>query len=136
MSERRYGFVERNFQANAYGDYKDLQQPLLVLLGEEDLNVDIYETQEKLLELFRHRDNLKILIIPDASHGLLKAGTFNQQSPGLLFWLKLMWTGEEALAPGLLTVLGEWINRQGTVSRVSSDYSGRRISVDNTGIGG
>jgi pimeloyl-ACP methyl ester carboxylesterase len=120
MSEQRYGFVERNFQANAYDDYKNLQQPLLILLGDQDLNVDIHETKEKLLTLFRHRNNLQISIISNASHGLLKAKGFNQQSPSFLFWLKLIWWGEAALAPDFLPVLGEWINRKGTSSSATS----------------
>jgi len=117
MSEQRYGFVAKNFQANAYEDYKDLQQPLLILLGEQDLNVDINDTKEKLLTLFAHQNNLQVSIIPSATHGLLRAKTFNQQSPGFLFWLKLMWKGEAALAPDFLPVLGEWITRVSTVSR-------------------
>ena len=120
MSEQRYGFVEKNFQANAYDDYKDLQQPLLILLGEQDLNVDINDTKEKLLTLFAHQNNLQVSIIPSATHGLLRAKTFNQQSPGFLFWLKLMWKGEAALAPDFLPVLGEWITR---VRTVATDHS-------------
>jgi alpha-beta hydrolase superfamily lysophospholipase len=120
MSEQRYGFVEKNFQANAYDDYKDIQQPLLILLGDQDLNVDINETKEKLLTIFRHRDNLQVSIILSATHSLLRAKSFNQQSPGLWFWLKLMWKGEAALAPDFLPVLGEWINRVGSVPRGTS----------------
>jgi hypothetical protein len=123
MSEQRYGFVERNFQANAYDDDKNLQQPLLILLGDQDLNVDIHETNEKLLTLFRHRNNLQISIISNASHGLLKAKGFNQQSPRFLFWLKLMWRGEAALAPDFLPVLGEWINRKGTLHLPKSSHA-------------
>ncbi|MFT4712310.1 MAG: alpha-beta hydrolase superfamily lysophospholipase [Candidatus Azotimanducaceae bacterium] len=119
MSEQRYGFAERNFEADALNDYKNLQQPLLVLLGDQDLNVDINETKEKLLTLFRHRNNLQVSIIPNASHSLLKAKGFNQQSPGIFFWLKLMWVGETALAPEFLPILGEWINRLDTTSSIT-----------------
>ncbi|WP_414980531.1 alpha/beta hydrolase family protein [Congregibacter sp.] len=115
MSEQRYGFVAKNFEVNAYSDYKNLRQPLLILLGDQDLNVDIFETEKKLTKLFRDRDNLQISIIRNATHGLLRANSFNQQTPGLLFWLKLMWEGEAALAPGFLPALGEWINRQGVL---------------------
>ncbi|MFT5612697.1 MAG: hypothetical protein ACI9LU_003209, partial [Polaribacter sp.] len=64
--------------------------------------------------------NLQVSIIPSATHSLLRAKSFNQQSPGLWFWLKLMWKGDAALAPDFLPVLGEWINRVGTVSRGTS----------------
>jgi pimeloyl-ACP methyl ester carboxylesterase len=107
--------VEKNLQANAFDDYNSLDQPLLILLGDKDLNVDINETKESLSKLFRHRSNAQITIIPDASHGLLKAESFNQQVPGLRFWLKLMWAGESALAPDLPIVLNEWIRQLKTI---------------------
>ena len=115
MSEERYEFVVMNFQVNALGDYNNLDQPLLILLGDKDLNVDINETKESLTKLFRHRSNAQITIIADATHSLLKAKTFNQQSPGLRFWLKLMWAGESALAPALPTVLNDWIHQLKTI---------------------
>jgi alpha-beta hydrolase superfamily lysophospholipase len=115
MSEERYEFVVMNFQVNAFDDYNNLDQPLLILLGDKDLNVDINETKESLTKLFRHRSNAQITIIADATHSLLKAKTFNQQSPGLRFWLKLMWAGESALAPALLPVLNDWIHQLKTI---------------------
>jgi pimeloyl-ACP methyl ester carboxylesterase len=115
MSKERYGFVERNLQANAFDDYNNLDQPLLILLGDKDLNVDINETRESLTKLFRHRSNAQITIIPDATHGLLIARSFNQQVPGLRFWLKLMWAGESALAPGFRPVLNDWIHELKTI---------------------
>jgi len=115
MSEERYEFVVMNLQASAFDDYNNLNQPLLILLGDKDLNVDINETKESLTKLFRHRSNAQITIIADATHSLLKAKTFNQQSPGLRFWLKLMWAGESALAPGLPIALNEWIHQLKTI---------------------
>jgi hypothetical protein len=40
--------VEKNLLAKAFDDYNNLDQPLLILLGDNDLNVDIYETREDL----------------------------------------------------------------------------------------
>ena len=115
MSEARFGFVERNLLANASEDYENLRQPMLILLGEQDLNVDINETRDSLTRIFRHRNNIQINIIPNASHGLLKAEAFNQQVLGLLFWLKLIWAGESALAPGFTSVLNDWIGQLETI---------------------
>lgn len=110
MSEQRYGFVLKNLNTNAYADYKGIQQPMLILLGEHDLNIDIKDTQTKLLEIFHDQSNVKISIIPNASHGMLKSKNFNQQVPGFLFWLKLMWMRKSALSPDFLTVLSDWID--------------------------
>jgi hypothetical protein len=38
--------VEKNLLAKAFDDYNNLDQPLLILLGDNDQNVDINETKE------------------------------------------------------------------------------------------
>jgi hypothetical protein len=38
---------------------------------------------------------------------MLDANHFNDQSPGLIFLLKLMWQGEHAVAPEFYNVLDE-----------------------------
>ena len=81
MPEARFEFVERMVLANAAEDDKTLHRPARTMLGEQALDVDIDETKDSLTRIFRHRDDLQINIIPKASHGLLKAETFNQQVP-------------------------------------------------------
>ncbi|MFT4852582.1 MAG: pimeloyl-ACP methyl ester carboxylesterase [Candidatus Pseudothioglobus sp.] len=123
MSEARFAFVKRNLSANASNDYKNLSQPMLILLGEHDLNVDINATKSSLASIFRYRNNAQVTIIPKASHGLLKAEVFRQQVPGILFWLKLMWTGESALAVGFPPVLNAWIAQLETIQHAKNKYS-------------
>lgn len=124
MLEAGFGFVERNFLANASEDYKNLHQPVLILLGEHNLNVDVNETRDRLTRIFRHRNNMQINIIPNASHGLLKAEAFSQQVRGQLLWLKLMWAGKSALAPGFSSVLSDWIVQLETIHYAKKGHEG------------
>jgi pimeloyl-ACP methyl ester carboxylesterase len=112
MSEDRYRFVLKNFKADATQDYIELKQPMLLLLGDKDLNVDILNTKEVVENLIGDQQSIQISIIKDATHGMLDAKHFNEQTPGLSFLLKLLWKGERAVAPEFYSVLDEWLSRQ------------------------
>jgi pimeloyl-ACP methyl ester carboxylesterase len=110
MSEDRYQFVLKNFKADATHDYTGLKQPMLLLLGDKDLNVDILNTKEVVENLIDDQQSIQISVIKDATHGMLDAEHFNEQSPGLTFLLKLMWKGERAVAPEFYIKLDEWLS--------------------------
>jgi len=110
MPEQRYLFVLKNVLSDASDYYKDIQQPLLILLGENDLNVNVQNTHKHLTKIFYGRNNLKMFILPCATHGMLKAKDFNQQKPDFSFWLKLMWQGKKAFAPSFFTTLEMWLD--------------------------
>jgi pimeloyl-ACP methyl ester carboxylesterase len=112
MSEDRYRFVLKNFKVDAAQDYIGLKQPMLLLLGDKDLNVDILNTKEVVETLMGDQQSIQISIIKNATHGMLDAEHFNEQSPGLSFLLKLIWKGERAVAPEFYSVLDEWLSRQ------------------------
>jgi hypothetical protein len=109
MTETRYQFILKNFKVNAVQDYIGLKQPMLLLLGGKDLNVDVLNTKEVVEQLIGDQQNIQIAMIKNASHGMLDAQSFNEQKPGLLFLLKLMWKGESAVAPDFYTVLDDWL---------------------------
>jgi len=111
MSEARYQFVLKNFTADATQDYIKLKQPVLLLLGDKDLNVNILNTKAVVQNLIGEDQNIQISVIKNATHGMLDAGNFNEQTPGLSFLLKLMWQGEQAVAPEFYNVLDEWLTR-------------------------
>jgi pimeloyl-ACP methyl ester carboxylesterase len=112
MSEARYRFVLKNFKVDATQDYLGLKQPMLLLLGDKDLNVDVFNTKEVVENLIGDQQNIQISIIENATHGMLDAAHFNEQTPGLSFLLKLMWKGERAVAPEFYSVLDGWLSRQ------------------------
>ena len=112
MTKARYGFILKNSSVNATQDYVGLKQPMLLLLGDKDLNVDIYNTKSVVEKLVDEQKNIQITIINNATHGMLDAKHFNQQSPGLAFLFKLIWKGDKAVAPEFNHVLDEWLSRQ------------------------
>ncbi len=112
LAEDRFDFIHKNYRVNAYKDYQGIEQPLLILLGEDDLNVDVKDTQRQLLEIFAEKRNLTLMILPNATHGLLKSQHFNVQSPDLWFWLKLMWMEEDALSEEFFPVLERWLRQR------------------------
>jgi pimeloyl-ACP methyl ester carboxylesterase len=112
MSEDRYGFILKNSSVNATQDYIGLKQPMLLLLGDKDLNVDVDNTKSVVEKLIDGQQNIQITIIKNATHGMLDAKHFNQQSPGLTLLFKLIWKGDKALAPEFNHVLDEWLSRQ------------------------
>jgi alpha-beta hydrolase superfamily lysophospholipase len=112
ITQERYPFVLKNLRVNATKDYIGLEQPMLLLLGDKDLNVDIANTNKVIKNLVDDHQSIQISIIKNATHGMLNAKTFNEQTPGLAFLLKLLWKGESAVAPEFYTVLDEWLSRQ------------------------
>jgi dienelactone hydrolase len=116
MTKDRYGFILKNSRVDATQDYIGLKQPMLLLLGDKDLNVDIYNTKSVVEKLIDDQPNIQITIINSATHGMLDAKHFNQQSPGLTFLFKLIWKGDKALASEFNHVLDEWLSRQNWLS--------------------
>ncbi|MBL4673250.1 MAG: alpha/beta hydrolase [Arenicella sp.] len=130
MSEARYQFILRNFRVNATSDYIGLTQPILLLLGDKDLNVDILNTKEVVEKLTEGQQNIQISIIKNATHGMLNAKHFNQQTPGLSFLLRLMWQGEKAVAPEFYMVLDEWLSHTADSAVSHPSANSKRVVIN------
>ncbi|WP_172564474.1 alpha/beta hydrolase family protein [Vibrio navarrensis] len=111
MSEERFHFAKLNAFADASHDYQNLTKPGLILLGEQDLNVDINHTHRRLSKLFEGKNSLTIKRIANATHSLLKHPTFNTQTPGTWFLIKLYWYGDEAYAREFFDTLDTWLSQ-------------------------
>lgn len=111
MTKARFEFVKLNALSDSSKDYKGITQPILILLGENDLNVNVKNTERVLKKQFKEQSNLKFKVIPNATHSLLKHPSFSTQTPGLYFLLKLMWQGEDAYSPVFLEELKLWVNQ-------------------------
>lgn len=113
MSRDRWEFVRRNRAADATADLAELDIPTLAIWGQEDVNVDaaadgaIY----RAVLSARHPAN-RMVVIPDATHGLLKAGPYNYQLPSQWpLWPKgrFLLEGRFAYAPGALDEITRFI---------------------------
>ncbi|GAA3928158.1 alpha/beta hydrolase family protein [Litoribacillus peritrichatus] len=112
MSENRFQFVLKNYQADASQDFNNIQLPVLLLWGDSDLNVDASHE----LNLWQHRPNpnnhVETRMIANATHEMLRADLFNESGYGIGMWLKMMFLEEDALAPDFLPTLIKWLNVQ------------------------
>lgn len=74
MSEERWSFVSKNFLADATHDLHHFNSPVLLLLGGEDIHVDVRETEQvyrKIVEPFL----LTVAVFPKAEHSMLSTKT-------------------------------------------------------------
>ena len=76
-------------------------------------------TKEVVENLIDDQQSIQISVIKDATHGMLDAEHFNEQSPGLVFLLKPMWKGERAVAPEFYIKLDEWLSSRISDSMVT-----------------
>ncbi|GAB5510191.1 MAG: CocE/NonD family hydrolase [Hyphomicrobiales bacterium] len=113
MSEARWGFVQRNRLVDAGPDLRQLSLPLLAVWGANDLNVDAqHDAAAYEAALADRQEATRLHVVPDATHGLLKAGPYNYQLPSHWSWiakLRFIWEGREAYAPGALGLITDWI---------------------------
>lgn len=110
MSQERFEFVFRNFQADASLAYQKVAVPMLLIWGQEDLNVDAQH--EYIAHKKAPHPLIDVQLIPKASHGLLNSDDFNEQKFGISAWIKMMWQGEDALAPSALSTITDWLATQ------------------------
>ncbi len=108
LSKERFGFILRNYQSDASADYQKISVPILLLWGDDDLNVD---AKNEYLSWVQNPNKLvTVKLINGASHGLLKSEHFNRQQFGFSQRVKLMWLGGDALAPKFMPTVLSWLD--------------------------
>lgn len=112
MSSDRWHFIRENRNADARKPLSLLDLPLLALWGSENLNVDPNRNAAIFEEvLSRKHASTRVVVLPDATHGLLKASTYNWQlSEDWSSYSKLSFLvqGRYAYASGALDVITNW----------------------------
>ncbi|MFT7492417.1 MAG: hypothetical protein ACI80S_002019 [Pseudohongiellaceae bacterium] len=68
MPETRYPFILKNFRVHAKKDHIKLSQPLLLLLGDKDLNVSIFDTKSVVEKVTDNQRLIRVSIIKSATH--------------------------------------------------------------------
>ncbi|MGW4248313.1 alpha/beta hydrolase family protein [Nocardia sp. NPDC004722] len=102
MSEDRWWFVRQNYRADVTETLPGLRIPVLLLLGEHDLNVDVAETERVYRESVPP-GLLTARTFPGASHSLVK---FDLDRPdGLRPFLVAVFAPRSLYAPGYLDAL-------------------------------
>lgn len=108
----REDFERRNALSDARQDITAQRVPVMVLMGDRDLNVSSKETLTVWSRLLPVATSRCLREIKEASHGLLRAQWFNyqlsEQWPRWTQWGFLA-AGQSAYAPGALDAIAEWI---------------------------
>ncbi|MET9325375.1 alpha/beta hydrolase [Tsukamurella sp. NPDC003166] len=113
MTEDRYGFVLRNFRADATGDIARIGIPVLLLLGGADRNVDTAETARVYAATMRP-GLLTERAFPRATHSLTRDDIeYRSDDPRVIAGAVL--APREIYAPGYLDALTDFAARQAAV---------------------
>ncbi|MNC61937.1 hypothetical protein D3C75_1119100 [compost metagenome] len=71
MSKERWNFVSKNFNEDATKDLSNFKTPVLLLLGEDDVNVDIKETEQVYRAEIHPESLLGVKVFPNTEHSML-----------------------------------------------------------------
>lgn len=113
MDPERARFVAGAYWEDATDMIHAMKGPVLAIWGADDLNVDarsdsdIYKQQ--LMPLSEHR---RVVVVPNATHGLLRADVFNYQLTSQWPWylsLAFVGMGRDAYAEQALDQITSWI---------------------------
>jgi hypothetical protein len=117
LTPQRWAFIQKNRHADATQDLRGFDVPLLALWGAKDLNVDAKHDAAlyRKIVLSNNQAN-RIMVIPDATHGLLKAKPYNTQLVSQWPWyitIRFMLEGRYAWAVGVMDTICDWIKARG-----------------------
>ncbi len=90
-----------------------MKGPVLAVWGAEDLNVDADQEAEAYRRIFTGSMNKSVIVIPNATHTLLRAPFFNYQLVSQWpYWKALCFVvlGVRAYTPGSLEKIIGWID--------------------------
>lgn len=114
MSAERLAFVERNRGSDARAALSEISVPFLALYGAGDLNVDPVADSATYRQLVAPlRQDNEVVVVPHATHGLLRAPLFNYQLVSQWpEWLPAVFVmaGRYAFAPDVWQQMADWIH--------------------------
>ncbi|MDN8587142.1 alpha/beta hydrolase [Chryseobacterium mucoviscidosis] len=87
MSKDRWNFVSKNYLADATNDIYNFNSPVLLMLGDHDIHVDIKETEEVYKEHISPSDLLHVRMLKATEHSMLSTATADSPTRALLISL-------------------------------------------------
>ncbi|OAB38890.1 alpha/beta hydrolase family protein [Paenibacillus macquariensis] len=84
MSKERWKFVSQNYTADATNDIANFSSPVLLMLGDHDINVDVKETEKVYRERVSPSKLLRVKVLPDTEHSMLSTSTADSPTRALL----------------------------------------------------
>ena len=113
MEAERFGFVAGAYWEDSTLSIPNMNGPVLAIWGEDDLNVDARNDSEIFREqLMPLSDIRQVVMVNNATHGLLRADLFNYQLPSQWPWYLqyiFLGMGQKAFAENSLDQITDWI---------------------------
>ena len=114
MDPARFSFVAGAYWEDSTDFISGMKGPVLAIWGEDDLNVDARSDsvtfQEQLMPLTGDR---QVVMVPNATHGLLRADLFNYQLPSDWPWYLhyvFLGMGRDAFVQQSLDQIVHWVH--------------------------
>ncbi|WP_299729396.1 alpha/beta hydrolase [uncultured Tateyamaria sp.] len=113
MDADRFRFVTASYFEDSTGLLAGMTGPILAIWGAADLNVDaLADAATYRAQLAPLSEQRRVALVPDASHGLLRADLFNYQLTSQWPWhRKLLFAvlGRRAYADNSMDLIRDWI---------------------------
>lgn len=114
MDRDHFNFVLKNYNEDVTAALKTMKGPVLAVWGAQDVNVNTDEDSSVYRALFTGVSGRQVVVVPNATHSLLRAGLFNYQLVSQWpLWKEYLFValGRRAYAPGTLAFISDWIKR-------------------------
>lgn len=113
MEAARFGFVAGAYWEDSTENIPKMNGPVLAIWGEDDLNVDAHDDSEIFREQLKPLSEMRqVVLVNNATHGLLRAELFNYQLSSQWPWYLqyiFMGMGQNAYAEHSLDEITSWI---------------------------
>ena len=70
-TEDRWNFIRKNYLSDARADLETVKVPVLLIIGGQDVNVDVADTERVYRELLDSPGQLVVKKYPDATHSIV-----------------------------------------------------------------
>ena len=71
LTEDRWNFIRKNYLSDARADLETVKVPVLLIIGGQDVNVDVADTERVYRELLDSPGQLVVKKYPDATHSIV-----------------------------------------------------------------
>ncbi|MDK8180329.1 alpha/beta hydrolase [Paenibacillus sp. UMB4589-SE434] len=107
MSRDRWIFAGKNLLSDATDDLRNFNSPVLLMLGEEDINVDVKDTERVYRNVVKP-ELLRVAVFPDADHSMLAKQTANSNLRAILISL---FAPRQITIPGYMDEIEQFLRK-------------------------
>ncbi|MBH0329116.1 alpha/beta hydrolase [Brevibacillus brevis] len=107
MAKDRWTFVSKNFLSDATNDLPNFNSSVLLILGEEDIHVDVKET-ERIYRDIVNPELLTLAVFPDADHSMLSKQTANSNMQAVIISL---FAPRQITIPGYMDTIERFLKK-------------------------